>query len=145
MDLSEHMAIGLPGAAGVYLISGNPWAALAYGVGAILIDTDHLVDYWRETGFNTNVGRFMRYFEERHPTHSWLCLHAWEWPLFFLAAALTLGAPAWAWGLALGAFGHLILDQRFNRLHRYAYWFSFRWSRGFNSRSLYDDSRQGQV
>lgn len=139
------MAIGLPGAAGVYLVSGDPWAALAYGVGAILIDTDHLVDYWRETGFNADLGRFMRYFEERHPVHSWLCLHAWEWPLAFFAVALGLGAPAWAWGLALGVLGHLLLDQRFNRLHRHAYWLSFRWSRGFNSRSLYDDSRQGQV
>ena len=145
MDLSEHMAIGLPGAAGVYLISGNPWAALAYGVGAILIDTDHLVDYWRETGFNMDLRRFMGYFENRSPIQSVLFLHAWEWPLLFFSVAGLSSAPAWAWGLALGAFGHLILDQRFNRLHRYAYWFSFRWSRGFNSRSLYDDSRQGQV
>lgn len=144
MDLQEHAAIGLPGAGLAFLVSGDPWAAAAYAAGAVLIDVDHLVDYWRETGLNADVGRFMAYFDKREPTHSFLPLHAWEWPLAFLAAALVGGAPAWAWGLAAGVLGHLLLDQRFNRLHRYAYWFSFRWSLGFDSWSLYDDSRQSQ-
>lgn len=139
MDLHQHAALSLPGAALAYLASGEALPAAAFMVGGVLIDLDHLVDYWRETGVNADWREFLGYFDARKPLHSFLPLHGWEWVLSFLALALSVGAPAWAWGLAGGVFCHLVLDHRYNRLHPWAYFFSFRWSVRFHPWSIYED------
>ena len=104
----------------------------------VFIDLDHLVDYWRETGLNADVPRFMGYFDQRHPKHLWLPLHAWEWCGAAAAACASLQAPAWAWGACLGWFFHLCLDQQFNRLHPWSYSFFFRMKLGFEAKPLMD-------
>lgn len=138
MDLQDHAALSLPAAGAIYLATASAPAALAFAVGGVLIDLDHLVDFWRETGwFNRDLPRFFRYFEDREPIHSYLPLHAWEWPLQFGVAAAVVGAPAWAWGFAAGVLSHLILDQRYNDLDRRAYFFLHRWAHRFDSWSFY--------
>jgi hypothetical protein len=138
VDGDQHLALSLPAAGALYLATASAPAALAFAVGGVLIDLDHLIDFFRETGwFNTDVKRFLAYFEAREPVHTFLGLHAWEWPLQFIPAALILGAPAWAWGLAAGILVHLILDQRYNRLQPWAYSFLYRWAHRFDSWSFY--------
>ena len=114
-------------------------AAAFFGVG-VFMDLDHLADYWRETGLNADVSRFMNYFSSRSARKLWLFLHAWELPM--LATALFLGAaspPHWmAWGL-VGWFSHLMLDQRFNHLHPLAYFMVFRFKHGFLAERFYAD------
>jgi hypothetical protein len=140
MDLHEHAALSLPAAGAVYLATASAPAALAFAVGGILIDLDHLLDYWREVGwFDRDVAAFMSYFDKRLPIHSWLCLHAWEWPLLALPAFALLGAPAWAWGFVCGMLAHLVLDHRYNRLQPLFYAYLYRWSRRFDSWSFYND------
>lgn len=139
MDLHEHAALSLPAGAVAYLASGDLGATAAVLVGGILIDLDHLVDYWRETGLNADWRTFLGYFDARKPIHSYLPLHAWEWPLQILAVAAVAGAPGWAWGLAAGMLAHLVMDQRYNRLAPLAYLYSYRSLLGFDSRSIYAD------
>jgi hypothetical protein len=139
MVLREHASLSLCGAAALYLASGDGAAAAAFWVAGTLIDFDHLVDYWRDDGFNLDLPRFFGYFHKRYPKFLLLALHGWEWPLGLMAAARGAHAPLWVWSLAAGWFSHLILDQRFN-LHQksLAYFFAYRWSRAFRASDFYD-------
>jgi hypothetical protein len=141
MDLQDHLGTALPLAGVLYLASGDAAAAGAFAAAAVLIDVDHLVDYWRETGLNRDWARFFGYFEAREPRHSYLPLHAWEWPAILAVGAAVGAAPGWAWGWVGGMLAHLILDQRYNRLHPSAYFFAHRYALGFESRCIYDDTR----
>ena len=139
MDGSEHAALAAPVSAAI-LLSGAGWAAAgAYAVGAVLIDLDHFVDYWRETGFNLDIPRFLPWFEDRGPVRLWVGFHAWEWALALLAAALGAGLPAWTSALAAGMLTHLLLDQRYNGLKPLSYFFFWRWRLGFRIEPLYGE------
>lgn len=145
MDLQEHIALSLPAAGLIYLAAGDAGAALSFAAVAVLIDLDHLVDYWRETGFNRQVRVFLRYFDQRRPIHSYLPLHGWEWPLQCLAVAVAAGAPAWVWSGMAGWMAHLILDHRYNRLTPFAYFFLYRWSVRFEAGAIYGSGDQSQA
>jgi hypothetical protein len=139
MDFSEHLIISGAGSAAI-LAGGGGWpAALAFSATGVFIDLDHFADYWRETGFNLDLGRFMPYFGKREPEKLILFMHGWEPPLILALAWALFGWPAWAaWALA-GWLLHLLLDHRFNRLSRFAYFFSYRLKHGFQAEKLYRD------
>jgi hypothetical protein len=137
MDLHEHVAVAAPLSAALLLAGGGPAAAVAFFVGAVLVDVDHLLDYWRETGFNLELRRFLTYFDSRCPRHLLLAWHGWEWPALLGALGLALDLPAWLGALVAGWFVHLVLDQRFNPLTAPAYFFLYRWAVGFEVAPLY--------
>lgn len=137
LDLSEHVLMSAAGAGALALAGEWQGAALFFGCG-VLVDLDHLNDYWRETGFNSNWRRFFGYFDGRQPRHLVLFLHGWEWALLALGAAWHFQSAAWAWAGA-GWLAHLMLDQRFNRLHPLAYFFFYRAFKGFRAKPLYED------
>lgn len=140
MDFSEHVLISGAGSAAI-LAGGGGWeSAAAFSATGIFIDLDHLADYWRETGMNSDVPRFMNYFSTRQPQHLLLFLHCWELPALALAIAAARGwQPAWiVWGI-IGWFLHLALDQKYNHLHRFSYFFFFRLRHGFKSEAFFLD------
>lgn len=139
MDLSQHAAISLPASAAVWMLTGDAAAAAAFGFGAVLIDLDHLLDYWRETGLNADWRRFLGYFDGREPQRLLLAWHGWEWPLLILALWAVAALPLWVAALAAGMLCHLGMDQRYNGLLPLTYFFSYRWSRDFKAGSLYKD------
>jgi hypothetical protein len=137
MDFSEHLALSLPAGAVVALASGQAEAGLAFAVGAVLIDLDHPPDYWREKGFTLSMARLSAFFGSREPRHLVLALHGWEWTALLAAAWLGLELPLWVGALALGWFLHLCLDQRYNLLQPWAYWFFARYHHAFKAPPLY--------
>jgi hypothetical protein len=139
MDGSEHTALALPVSALLILGGAGLPAAGAYFAAAVLVDGDHWIDYWRETGLNFDLARFLPWFEQRGPRRIWLGLHGWEWAAALLAACIGAGLPAWVWALSAGLFTHLILDQRYNELKPLSYFFFWRWRLGFSIAPLYGE------
>lgn len=139
MDFSEHLALSLPVSAGIYMATGDPYAATAWTATGVFIDLDHVPDYWRETGINFDHGRFMSYFPNGEAKHLLLLLHAWEWPTALLAAGLAGGAPLWVLAAALGWLAHLVQDELYNGLKPYSYFFFYRWRTGFSVSAIYYD------
>jgi hypothetical protein len=137
MDLSEHLALSLPGAGVLALATGRLDVGLAFAVGGVLIDLDHLPDYWIEKGFTLSLNELNRYFGGRDAKRLFLVLHAWEWNAALWVAWAGLGLPWWVAGLAAGHLTHLALDQRHNLLQPWAYSFFARYRIGFKARPLY--------
>jgi hypothetical protein len=137
MDFSEHLALSIPAAAAVTLATGQADAGLAFAVGAVLIDLDHPPDFWREKGFTLSIYRLNAFFGSHEPRHLVLALHGWEWPALLGAAWAGMALPLWVAALAAGWLAHLVLDQRYNLLQPWAYWFFARYQIGFKSGPLY--------
>jgi hypothetical protein len=138
MDFTEHLALSAAGAAGLCLATGDPAAAAAFMVTGVLIDGDHVLDYWRETGFNLRRQDFLDFFALGRPRHLLIPLHGWEWPLGLAAVGLALGGPLWVQAAAAGWLLHLALDQRYNPLGPFSYSFFFRWRVGFDGESVFE-------
>ena len=137
MDFSEHLIISAAGSAAILAAGGDPKSAAAFAATGVFVDLDHFVDYWRETGLNWNLPRFLGYFSRRQVRRLVLPLHAWEGVLLGWGLSLALGSPAWVDWAFFGWLQHLLLDQRFNGLHKMAYFFSFRVKQGFKVEKLY--------
>ena len=140
MVLSHHATLSACAAAALGFATGSALDAAAFWTAATLVDCDHIVDYWRDAGFNLDAPRFFSWFRLREPRYLLLALHAWEWPTALLALAWGAGAPDWVWAFGIGWLYHLSLDQRHNP-HQASrcYFFAFRWSRGFRARDFYSD------
>jgi hypothetical protein len=139
MDFSEHLALSAAGSAALYLATGDVAAALAFSVTGVLVDSDHVWDYWRETGFNLRRQAFLDFFAVGRPRHLLIPLHGWEWPLALAVAGLALGGPLWVQAAAAGWLLHLGLDQRYNPLGPFSYSFFFRWRVGFSGEAVFED------
>ena len=136
MDFSEHVLISAGGSVALYSSGAGAPAAAAFFACGVFMDLDHLADYWRETGLNFRVREFMDYFWMRRPRRLLLFLHSFELgPLLALCFAWK-GAPAWAWAALAGWAVHLFLDDKVNRLHRWAYFFGFRLWHRFDARII---------
>ena len=140
MDLSEHIALSLPAAAVITLATGKPEAGLAFAVGGVLIDLDHLLDYWREKGFTLSLQKLNEHFGGRKAKLLFLILHAWEWNALLWLLWAWLGWPLWVAALAAGSLAHLALDQRYNLLQPWAYSFFARAYLGFEAAKLFPES-----
>jgi hypothetical protein len=137
MDFSEHVALSLPAAGVVALATGRAEVGLAFAVGAVLVDLDHLPDYWMEKGFTLSLAKLNRHFGGREARRLFLVLHAWEWNALLWALWAVAGLPLWVAGLAAGHLAHLALDQRYNLLQTWAYSFFARYRIGFRAEPLY--------
>jgi hypothetical protein len=137
LDFTEHVIISSAGSAAL-LAGGAGWeSATAFGVAGVFIDLDHFLDFWRETRDYLNLPRFMGYFSKQGPKKLVLFMHSWEAVGLFLGWAFFSGAPAWLLWAGLGWLQHLLLDDRFNRLHPWAYSFLYRASHGFAAKKIY--------
>ena len=139
MDFTEHLALSAAGSAALYLATGDLRAAAAFSVAGVLVDADHVLDYWRETGFNLRRQAFLDFFAVGRPQRLLVPLHGWEWPLALAVAGAALGAPAWVFAAAAGWLLHLGLDQRYNPLGPLSYSFFYRWRVGFEAEAIFED------
>ena len=133
MDFSEHVALSLPAAGIITLATGRPEAGLAFVLGGVFIDLDHLPDYWREKGFTLSLHKLNAHFGGREAKHVVLILHAWEWNALLWLLWAGLGLPFWVAALAAGSLIHLALDQHYNLLRPWAYSFFARARVGFKA------------
>lgn len=134
MDFSEHVVISAAGSAAILAGGGDLASAAAFSAFGIFIDLDHFLDYWRETGFNLDIPRFMSYFSERKVKRMVLFMHGWECcALYTLALLFFHAGAAWPFWGSLGWFMHLLLDQRFNYLQGPSYFFIYRLRHNFDA------------
>jgi hypothetical protein len=132
MKLIKHVAVTLPVSAAVYYLFHSFPAFFGSLVGGVLIDIDHLFDYFIHEGINFRV----RYFFEWCYKNKWnritLVFHSIE-VLFALWVIILYFNLSFFWvGLAIGMTQHLVLDIIFNKeVKRISYFFTLRFINGF--------------
>ena len=78
---------------------------------AILVDVDHLVDYFSFYGFKFNLANFLegKYFKVTQKAY--VPFHAWEWVILLGIIAKNRGWKSYFTAIALGLFAHLVYDS----------------------------------
>lgn len=142
MRLSEHAALTAPVFAVAYFKTGSYPFLLGLFLGSILIDVDHLFEFWHDNGFSLKITRFFSFCNSGVNTRFFIVLHSYELVLL-LALAYLYNNSLLCLGGAVGVTFHLFLDY-LNILWRYQYrWHSFlifslvfRWLHGFKREDL---------
>lgn len=117
-----HTAVSGVVAGGAWAITGSPAAAgVALGVG-VLMDLDHLYDYYQ---------RYVRGKRDR----IYVVLHAWEYSMIMSCIGMVFYHP-FLLAAILGHLAHVATDHAWNRLSPFAYWITFRAIKRFDSQHI---------
>ncbi len=103
----------------------------------VLIDIDHIIDYYREHGINLRIKQFFEVCHNTKLIRVWLIFHSWELLALLSICAFLMSWDPWIVGLTIGFTQHIILDQIFNKPDRLAYFFFWRLKNGFNVKKMF--------
>jgi len=126
MKVRYHIAASLAVGALVWAGTRSVLASVTAVTTGILVDLDHLYDYFRSFGWRPDLRHFFRASYDGLYDRVYLPLHSWELIALTVAAAAIAGWPDWMTGLVAGWGHHLLLDQLFNMGAPGAYFFLFR-------------------
>jgi len=125
-----HTVVSGAVAGGVWAATGSPAAAgIALGVG-VLMDVDHLYDYYR-------------CYVKRQDGKIFVLFHAWEYSLTGLAVWAFVFLNPLLLGAVLGHLAHVITDHAANHLSRYAYSIVYRIAKGFDAAYIFPPNDLG--
>ncbi len=111
-------------------------AFLAFFSG-ILMDIDHLVDYFLVYKTDLEVKKFLTGCQFLESKKAYIFLHGWEWIGVILLVGFLAGFMQPAIAMALGIFGHLVVDQTLGFKHEPLFYFlTYRFIKNFNFEDL---------
>ena len=144
MSPARHLGAGAAFGAGVYLLTGDGGHAAAAGAGGVVIDLDHIWDFYREWGFRDGLRRIAgnSLHGRRHKVaRLYLLLHSWD-VLLALALLAVFGlGNFYLLSAVLGGAVHLLFDQFTNPARPFSYFLAYRISKGFRRELLVDPFR----
>lgn len=137
MKLSKHIAVTLPVSAVVYCIFHSLPAFFGSLIGGLLIDIDHLFDYFIHEGVNFRLYSFFEWCYKNKWKKLILFFHSIELVLVFWLCILYFHLGLLWIGIAIGMTQHLILDAIFNiQLNPMFYFFILRFRKGFERKYI---------
>lgn len=135
-----HVALSLIAGLIVWRIYKNFFITLiAAFLGGVLVDVDHLFDYFLFFGPSFNLNYFINGYHFALSEKIYVPFHGFEWvPLLitmvFLVRKKVIKALILA--LALGLFSHLIADTLLNKIPLKSYFFFYRVKQNFELKKL---------
>lgn len=136
MRLHQHVIVSAGFSAAVYGLTGSGAMAVASAASGVLIDVDHVLDYWRDRPFSLDVREFFRVCEGYRLTRTFLWMHSLELALPIALAVWVTRSPVIT-GLALGWAQHLLMDHLTNHIRPGTYSFFWRMKRAFDNGSIF--------
>ena len=120
-----HAAISLGIGGVVWAVTKSPYSMVAATVTGVMIDMDHLVEYYR-------------WFVKRDNSRVYYFFHSYELVVpAFLAGYLSGWNPV-VLGASLAFLGHLLTDQLANPVVPLAYFFTYRALKRFRRQEIVD-------
>jgi len=136
MEIHEHSIVATVLGVAFYAAGGSPAFIGAAVASAVLIDLDHLPDYWNEHPRSFDVPHFFETCNEGKITRVYLVFHSVE-----LLAALGIVAfftrSALLAGTCAGSGVHLLADQLTNYSRPLTYSFIFRLGQRFDAGKIF--------
>jgi len=105
----------------------------------VLLDIDHLFEYFTHTGMNINIKRFFHYSYQIKYKRLYLFFHAYEYLIFIALITIIAGYHPLLIAIGIGMMQHLLLDQIYNQARPMAYFISYRIKNGFSAQSFFKD------
>ena len=106
----------------------------------ILIDLDHVIDYYWEHRKRLRFNEFFDSFYQSRNFFFGTIFHSWELLLLLNLYAFFVSGNSWIIGIAIGFAQHIVLDDIFNKdTSRLKYFFFWRLRYGFNAKRMFPD------
>lgn len=125
IHLGIHVAVSLLVGVLTFRLTKKPLASVISALsGGVLIDTDHLIDYFLAFGWNFDFDYFRRGYEFLKNGKLYLFFHGWEYFLVLILVFYVVKnktAKAIFLGLALGMLSHLFTDVALNEVSAETY------------------------
>lgn len=146
MKTTRHVAASVLISGLLYAISRSWGLTVGSFLSGVLVDADHIIDYWIAHGLRFDAKHFFFYFDEgnfQNREKLFFILHGWEWLGIFAAAAWLTDWNPWVTGLMIGYGQHMVLDELRNnmnfRLRPYFWGYSllWRWKKGFDFKTSF--------
>lgn len=121
-----------------WLLFGDPLASFVGGIlGGVLIDLDHLIDYFLAFKWQWKLAYFLKGYQFLKSDKVYVLFHGWEYVVFLglvvLIVDMNAGVRVGLFALGLGALFHLIVDTFVNHGMTFrGYSFFYRLQRGFD-------------
>ena len=123
IDLSWHLIISSLAFVIIYIFFKSWKLALLAFFSGTLIDLDHLVDYFLVYKINFRPEKFFKGYQFLESRRVYVFLHGWEWIGVVLLVGFLAGFMPAAIAIALGIFGHLVVDQTLGFRHEPLFYF----------------------
>jgi len=128
-----HLTVGLTLALTIFYLSKSRSLALFSFLVNLLMDVDHLFDYFLYFGLKFNLNDFLKGAAFDQSGQVYTLFHAWEWPVLLTLLGLKFQRKI-LWTLALTIFLHVLTDVLTNRMYFSDYSFIFRYLHDFRIR-----------
>ncbi len=139
MRAAGHGALSLVAGGSLWLVCNSFAAAAACLLTGLLLDMDHLVDYFLHQPRSNTLGDLVDVCENCRLQKVILPLHSLELLIpCILAAVMLPGQRLLLIGMAMGLGSHLLADQLSNPVTGGAYFFIQRWRKGFRRSAFFD-------
>ena len=137
MKLKQHITISLFFSAFLYTIS-NSWIIFSSSlISGVLIDIDHILDYFMAYGINIRIKQFFEVCHNLKIPRMRLIFHSWELLFLLSICVFLVGWNPWIVGTIVGFTQHIVLDQAFNKPNKWTYFFFWRLKKGFSSKRCF--------
>ena len=110
-------------------------AAVSF-LSGVLIDIDHVFDYFWEFRKRLIVKEFFDLNYQGKTFFLMIVFHSWELLALLSICAFLMSWNPWAVGVTIGFTQHIVLDQIFNKSKRLAYFFLWRLKNGFRIKKM---------
>jgi hypothetical protein len=137
MQARHHIIISVSIGIALYAIFRSAALSISAMVTGIFIDLDHVFDYFREYGLRLDLKHFFYVFYETLFKRIVLPLHSWELVIILGIMAAMLDWNPIVTGTVIGAGGHLIADQIYNKGNLFAYLFLYRVIHNFKTSKIF--------
>lgn len=119
IHLSLHFLFAVLAGLITWLFFGHPFLSLtAAFLGGVMIDLDHLIDYFIAFGPRFQLNSFLKGHQFIKNDKIYVLFHGWEYVILSIITIVILGGStkinAIVWGLTLGSFFHLVTDRYVN-------------------------------
>jgi hypothetical protein len=140
MKPGHHAVVSIIVSGILYTIFKSIGLTVASLVSGILVDADHVIDYWIEHGLRFDLKQLFNYFDEKNFENRerlFFIFHAWEWLIILFVVAMLTEWNPWITGLLVGYGQHMVLDELYNsfkyriRPFVWGYFLLWRWNNGF--------------
>lgn len=136
MKATAHICASIAAGSAAYGLTGSPGISVSCLLSGILLDVDHLLDFYLLAGERFTFKGFFSWCYELRWRKIYLVLHSYELYLLLALAACLFPSQALT-GVLLGMGLHLFMDQLGNKgLNKWFYFMIFRYRSGFEYSAL---------
>lgn len=136
MRFHQHAAVSAAFSAGIFFLTGSKIIAAASFLAGILVDIDHIPDYWLQHPFKMDLMHFFQTCDEYNLKRTFIFLHSAE--LFIPLTILSFYTRSeWFTGFTLGLAQHIGFDCIFNSTFPWSYFFFYRLYHGFKGEYVF--------